>query len=78
MKSHDTSSEAKRLLSEAQESWNTSREKTCDAFGALDVEGGTGFELAKADCTLKMTAQRAAELEKRLPDADRPKGARQQ
>jgi len=63
------SSETKQRLSEAQELWNIFREKSCDADGALDAEDGSGFELARAGCSLEMTAQRALELERRLPHA---------
>lgn len=70
MGSRDFSPETKQRLSEAQEMWGVFEDKSCDADAALDIEGGTGFNLAKAGCTLKMTAQRAMELESflRLPD----------
>jgi len=60
------SSEAKRRLSEAQKLWRIFQGKSCDADAALEIEGGTGFNLAKAGCTLQMTAQRTVELERFL------------
>jgi uncharacterized protein YecT (DUF1311 family) len=79
MASGDFSTETKHLLSEAQELWNTFQDKSCDANASLDIQGGTGFNLAKAGCTLRMTADRAVELEShlRLPDAGRPAGTQQ-
>jgi len=72
--SHDFSANAKALLSEAQKLWDPFQNKWCDAYSALDIEGGTGYNLAKADCTLKMTVERALELEDVLHsrNADRP------
>lgn len=57
------SGRAKNGLREAQRRWISFRDASCAAEGDLAAEGGTLATVLRADCALRRTAQRAAELE---------------
>ena len=63
MASDAHSASAKAKLKDAQLAWIAFRDKGCLAAGDLAAEGGTLSGLTSADCSLSLTAQRAAELE---------------
>ena len=55
--------ETKRKLEEAQNQWLVFKDKWCDASKQIGIQGGTGSDLVRADCTLALTARRAIEVE---------------
>lgn len=63
--------EAKKILVEAQRSWLAYQEKNC-AFhkSTLSFEGGENGDAAAAQCMLRTTMQRLAELEALLPNLE--------
>jgi len=63
MGSKDYSENARTELREAQRAWIAYRQAACRAAGDLTAEGGTMSRVVAADCVLRMTAQRAGELE---------------
>jgi uncharacterized protein YecT (DUF1311 family) len=64
----------KALLREAQRAWVAFRDRGCAAEGEFTAEGGSLSRILAADCALRMTAQRALDLEDlaRGPEAPRP------
>lgn len=64
--SRDVADDTKALLRDAQRAWITYRDKACAAAGDLEAKGGSLALIVAGDCVLRMTAQRAAELEGRL------------
>lgn len=63
MASQGLSERAKSQLRDAQRAWIAYREKACVAAGDLVAEGGSMSRVVANECFLRMTAQRAVELE---------------
>jgi len=63
MGSRDYSENARTQLREAQRAWIAYRQAACRAAGDLTAEGGTMSRVVAAECVMRMTAQRAGELE---------------
>jgi uncharacterized protein YecT (DUF1311 family) len=68
-----SSPENKSKLSEAQQQWLVFKDKWCDVSAAIDIPAQTGdipsqtgYKTARADCTLKLTAQRTVQLQAAL------------
>lgn len=59
----DVSEHVRAELRDAQRAWIAYREKACLAAGDVEAEGGSLARITANDCFLRMTAQRAAELE---------------
>lgn len=56
----------RQQLQEAQRAWITFRDRNC-AF-LFDPDGGSIARVAASDCVLRMTAERAGELERLMPE----------
>lgn len=63
MNNRDVSDATRNSLREAQRAWITYRDAACTTAGNLEAEGGSLALIVTGDCVLRMTAQRAAELD---------------
>ena len=63
MANRDYSERAKEQMRDAQRAWIAFRDKACVAAGDITAEGGSMSRIVAAECLLRMTAQRAADLE---------------
>jgi uncharacterized protein YecT (DUF1311 family) len=61
--SHDLSERTKAEIRDAQRAWIAYRDKACIAAGDVVAEGGSLSRIVANDCFMRMTAQRAVEME---------------
>jgi uncharacterized protein YecT (DUF1311 family) len=63
--------DAKKAVIEAQRSWLTFQEKNCKFHrSVLSFDGAANGDAAEAECMLRTTMQRLAELESLLPNLE--------